>query len=112
MAGHDEQFEAEVAALIQDEFAQARQQAHVPPAELVWMRAQIRAREEAARRVIRPLVVGQSLGVAALVGLLAALVRHFPVAALPPIPLGMAAVVLATWLVLAPVALYFALARD
>ena len=61
----DELFEAEIAKLIQDDYAQAQQQARVPPAELIWLRAEMRAREEATRRAVRPIVVGQAVGIAA-----------------------------------------------
>jgi len=72
----------------------------------------MRAREEAARRVVWPIVVGQAVGIAALVGLLVALVSHFTLSQLPRIPLAVIEVVLGSWLVLAPVALYLALSRE
>jgi pimeloyl-ACP methyl ester carboxylesterase len=53
--GYDEQFESEIAQLIQEEYAQATLEARVPPAQIVWLRAEMRAREEAARVIGRPL---------------------------------------------------------
>ena len=108
----DELFEAEIAQLIHEEFAQAERQARVPPAELVWLRAEMRAREEATRRAVRPIVVGQAVGIAALTGLLVALVSRFSLSQLPQIPVGLIEVVVGSWLLLAPLALYLAFSRD
>jgi hypothetical protein len=108
----DELFEAEIAKLIQEEYAQAQQQARVPPPELVWLHAEIRARDEAARKAVRPIVVGQAVGIAALAGLLAALLSRFSPPQLPQIPVTIVEAVLASWLLLAPIALYLALSRD
>jgi hypothetical protein len=104
--------EDEIARLIQDEYAQAALEAHVPPAQIIWLRAEIRAREEAARRVMRPIVVGQAVGIAALAGLLVALLSRFTLSQLPQVPLAVIEVVLGSWLLLAPIALYFAFSRD
>lgn len=110
MNAHDELSETEIAGLIHEAFAQAQRQARVPPAELVWLRAQIRAREEAARRAVRPVILGQAVGIAALAGLLAALLSRLP--QLPQIPVALVEIVLGSWLLLAPIALYLALSRD
>ena len=103
------------------EFARTQQHAHVPTPEIVWWRAQMRAREEAARTVARPILFTQALAVAALIGLLVSVVGRltlpviswagFPevVAALPILPIAIAA---ACWLIIAPAALYFAFSRD
>jgi hypothetical protein len=107
-----DQFERELAELLHADYAQATEEARVPPAQIVWLRAELRAREEAARRVTRPLVVGQAVGIAALVGVLAALLARFPIDQLPQLPLLVIEVVLGSWLLLAPIALYFALSRD
>jgi hypothetical protein len=112
MKRDDELFEAEIATLIQEDYAQARQEARVPPAQIIWLRAEMRAREEATRRVIRPIVVGQAVGIAALAGLLVALLSRISLAQLPQIPLAVVEVVLGSWLLLAPIALYLALSRD
>jgi hypothetical protein len=108
----DQLLEAELAKLIQDEYALAQQQARVPPAELVWLRAEMRAREEAARRAARPLVVGQAVGIAALAGLLVALLSRLSLSQLPHMPVTIIEAVVASWLLLAPIALYLALSRD
>jgi hypothetical protein len=109
---NDELTEAEIARLIQDEYADAQQQARVPPAELVWMRAQLRAREEAARRAALPILIAQSVGVAAFAGLLVSMVSRFSVSDLPHVPLMLAEVVVGSWLALAPLAVYLALSRE
>jgi hypothetical protein len=104
--------EEEIAQLIQDEYAQATLDARVPPAQIIWLRAELRAREDAARRVVRPIMVGQAVGIAALAGLLVALLSRFTISQLPQIPLALIEVVLGSWLLLAPIALYFAFSRD
>ena len=112
MNRNDEQFELEIAELLKEEYAQAHQAARVPPAQIIWLRAEMRAREEAARRVVRPIVVGQAVGIAALAGLLAALLSRVSLSQLPQIPISVIEVVLGSWLLLAPIALYLALSRD
>lgn len=103
------------------EFEHTRQHARVPTAEIVWWRAQMRAREEAARAAARPILFTQALAVAALIGLLVSVVgRPTPPvmwwagmsdlpARLPLVPVAIAAV---CWLIVAPAALYFAFSRD
>jgi hypothetical protein len=56
------------------ESAEAVPNAVVPPAGLVWWRAQLRARQEAARAAERPLKVAHSLAAASVVGVAAALI--------------------------------------
>ena len=112
MNRNDELFEADIAKLIQDEYAQAQQQARVPPAELIWLRAEMRARQEATRRAIRPVVIGEALGIAALAGLLVALLSRFSLSHLPAMPVTIVGAVVGSWLLLAPIALYLALSRD
>jgi hypothetical protein len=106
---------------IRREFAHTQQHAHVPTPEIVWWRAQMRAREEAARMAARPIVFTQALAVAALIGLLVSVVGRItlPVmswtgfpglpATLPLLPIAIAA---GCWLIIAPAALYFAFSRD
>ncbi len=106
---------------IRREFTLTQQHARVPTPEIVWWRAQMRAREEAARMAARPIVFTQALAVAALIGLLVSVVGRltFPVmswagfpetvAALPILPIAIAA---ACWLIIAPAALYFAFSPD
>lgn len=106
---------------IHREFERTRQHARLPTPEIVWWRAQMRAREEAARAAARPILFTQALAVAALIGLLVSVVGRLtlPVmswagmsdlpARLPLIPIAIAAV---CWLIVAPAALYFAFSRD
>jgi hypothetical protein len=112
MERDDQLLEAELAKLIQEEYAQAQQQARVPPAELIWLRAEMRARDEAARRAVRPILVGQAVGIAALAGLLVALLSRFSLSQLPQMPVTIIEAVVGSWLLLAPIALYLALSRD
>ena len=104
--------DAAIPEAIRREFLEAQEQARVPPAEFVWLRASMRAREEAARKAMRPIIVGQAVGIAVFAGLLLSLVGRFPGSALLQFPLTLIAVVIGSWLVLAPVALYLALSRD
>jgi hypothetical protein len=111
-----------LARQIRREFEHTQHQARVPTAEIVWWRAQMRAREEAARTAARPIFFTQALAVAALIGLLISVVGRItlPVmswagiaAELPAgLPLAPIAIAAACWLIVAPAALYFALSRD
>ena len=127
----------QVAVLLQDEREGALQEARVPGSGLVWWRAQLRARQEAARAAERPiafvegLTVACGLGVAfAVAGLASPWVREWAMwtvdvtaRAIPGRPevdtltgamqgstLWLVAV--AAWLVLAPLAIYFTVADD
>lgn len=57
---------ASIASVVRDwaNEADARQPVKVPDASVVWFRAQVRAREDAARRASRPLLVAQLFAVA------------------------------------------------
>lgn len=109
-----------VEQMVREEFEQTAQHARVPTPEIVWWRAQMRAREDAKRTAERPIVFTQALAVAALVGLLISLAGRLTLPAFswatatipadfPLMPIVLAA---ACWLVLAPLALYFAFARE
>jgi hypothetical protein len=96
----------------------------LPSAGQVWWRAQLRARREAREAAARPVLIAQGLGSAVIVGLLAALISwQWPlmtgVAAmwvrqpLVALDLGLAAwSMLAAAAVLAPLAIYWAVARE
>jgi hypothetical protein len=110
-----------LAEQIRQEFELTQKQARVPSPEIVWWRAQMRAREEAARTAARPIVFTQALSVAALVGLLISVAGRLTVPVLswtdvPSLPAGipfpLIALVIACWLLLAPIALYVAFSRD
>ena len=110
-----------VADRIRREFARTKEQARVPTPEIVWWRAQMRARDEAARTAARPILFTQALAVAALIGLLLSVIGRltlpviswagFPglAAGFPIVPVAIAA---ACWLIIAPAALYLAFSRD
>jgi len=57
-----------VAAAFQVDYDAARVEAHVPESGIVWWRAQMRARAEAAREAVRPITVAQAVGLAVTVG--------------------------------------------
>ena len=104
---------------IRREFEQTRQHARVPTPEIVWWRAQMRAREEAARAAARPILFTQALAVAALIGLLVSIVGRLtlPVMSWTGMPdlasrLPLVAIAAVCWLIVAPAALYFAFSRD
>jgi hypothetical protein len=127
-----------VAAAMRDEHTLACQQAQLPSAGLVWWRAELRARQEAARTAARPMtfiqVIAGACGVGAaltLLGLLFARAQSafggvaidVPWPDVPNIDPGAIsslvtqwgvplALGLGIWLVLVPVALYVALSRD
>ena len=65
----DAEIEAIVADAIAAEAARARGEAAVPSSAIVWWRAQMRARQEAARAAERPITVVHGLAIACLSGL-------------------------------------------
>jgi hypothetical protein len=110
----------QLAQQIRDEFAHTARAARVPTAEIVWWRAQMRAREEAARKAARPILFTQALAIAALIGLLVSVAGRLTLPAfsfmLPSLSAGLPLlyiVIAATFcLVVAPLAVYVALARE
>jgi hypothetical protein len=118
-------------ALRNDRDAALMEAASLPPAGLVWLRAQARGRADAARAAARPVTIMQAAAMAAatavvslLIGLLAVWVwtrresLHVPLladaAGLEPIGFAVHGVLLAIalWLVLAPVAVYLLAAEE
>jgi hypothetical protein len=111
---------AKIAGVVRADFNDAHRQAQVPTAGAVWLRAQIRAREEAARTVARPILLTQALAIAALVGMMVALAGRLSLGSLawptftdiPPQMLVVLGVAGISWLVFTPVLLYLAFSRD
>jgi|SRR5688572_155566 hypothetical protein len=110
-----------LAQQVRAEFEHTTREARVPTPEIVWWRAQMRVRQEAARRAARPILLTQALAIAASIGLLVALVGRLTLPALPfveisalsvGLPLLYTVIVAAFCLFIAPIAVYFALARD
>lgn len=113
---------AAVADLLREDGAAAWREAQVPSSARVWWRAEMRARQEAARRAAQPITLVHGVAGACVIGLLLAIVELlWPRVAeslaaggglsafllAPPvlIPLG---VVLGACVLLAPLALYLA----
>ena len=65
---------AAVLAAVAVERESAWAESAVPPATVVWWRAQIRAREEASRLAVRPIVIVQGLAVSVLIAAALALI--------------------------------------
>ncbi len=63
----------EVASSMQDDYRSAIAEVQVPSASLVWWRAELRARHEAARTAARPITVVHAFAAAAAVGVILAL---------------------------------------
>jgi hypothetical protein len=110
-----------LAQQIRREFEHTQLQVRVPTPEIVWWRAQMRARDEAARKAARPILFTQALAIAALIGLLVSVAGRLTLPAfsfveLSPLSVGMPflyLVMAATFcLLIAPLAVYVALARD
>jgi len=70
----DAEIEAIIADAIAAEASVARREAQPPSSAIVWWRSQMRARQEAARAVERPLTVVHALAIACCAGLLVSLV--------------------------------------
>jgi hypothetical protein len=110
------------ARLIADAQADGVESASVPSAGQVWWRAQVRVRAEARRAAERPMHIVQAVTAACVAGALAGgtgwawpWIRQTAawVQGTVPADLGFAWwLAIATWLVLAPVALYFVFARE
>jgi hypothetical protein len=123
----------EVAAALLEDQETAWKEARVPPSAIVWWRAQVRAREEAARAAARPLAFIQGVAASMALWLAVATWRALPwptlsgwrtwLAAIVPsvsfslpdlstaaaiLPGALLLLVLAAWLMLAPLAIYFA----
>jgi len=113
---------AALAKLVHKEFLQSTQQARVPTPEIVWWRAQMRAREEAERAAARPILLSQALAIAALIGLLVSVAGRLTLPAIfwsetapvagTSMPVLTIAILAACCLLIAPAAVYFALSRD
>ena len=110
-----------LAQQIRAEFEHTTHQARVPTPEIVWWRAQMRAREEAARKAARPILFTQALAVAALIGLLVSVAGRLTLPALSflelsPLSAGLPVfyivIAAAVCLVIAPIAVFVALARE
>ena len=63
-----------VFAAMSEERDAAWEETSVPPASVIWWRAQIRAREEATRVATRPIAVAQAVAITCLLALAVALV--------------------------------------
>jgi hypothetical protein len=123
----------EVVPPILDDRDHAPYDAHIPSSAVMWWRAQMRARQEAAREAARPVTVAQGVAVGAAIVVTIALVvalspwlratllglsteSYFDVLQRPS---GLSvfywvlpALFVALWLVLAPLAIYFAVSED
>lgn len=109
---------AEVAQALQEEHARVWRDARVPAPGLVWWRAEMRARQEAARTAARPILLAQAVAAACAAGLALALLSltapwlrdvDWLVVLQRGLPL---AVIVAAWLVVAPVALYLVFSDE
>ncbi len=127
---------ADVATELAKDWDAARSDAHVPSAGVVWWRAQLRAREDAARAAGRPVAFVQGVAASVAVWLAVALFRAIPAGfaaewrawlanVLPGATFTMADVsrltaavplvmfvIVGAWLLLAPIAIYLAAADD
>ncbi len=110
-----------LAQQIRTEFEHTARSAQVPTAEIVWWRAQMRARQEAAHKAVRPIVFAQALAFAAFIGLLVSVAGRLTLPVLTFVELSPLSVNLpvlyivlasACCLLLAPLAVFFALARE
>jgi hypothetical protein len=106
---------------IRREFDHATAAARVPTPEIVWWRAQMRAREEAARKAARPILFTQALAIAALIGLLVSVAGRLTLPVLsfiemPTLSAGIPILYIiaaaAFCLLAAPLAVFLVLARE
>ena len=106
---------------------------HLPSSGVMWWRAQMRARQEAVREAERPVTIAHIVGFACVIGIAAVAVAwlspvvrtwfaewswHLADVTMPdmrggPLSQGWLVLLMAlVWLVLAPLAIYFAVAED
>ena len=125
----------DVASALVEEHETAYQQARLPSPGIVWWRAQLRARDEDARAAVRPIAFIQGIAASVAVWLLVTFVRAVPAATFvawedrilglvhlsPPVPNlahvaaaipGGVLLAVGAALLLAPLAIYFAVAED
>jgi hypothetical protein len=113
----------EVALLLAEDHAREAEIASVPSAGQVWWRAQVRARAEARRTAERPMHIVQAITAACVVGGIAGTlgwaapwmrqaVTWLHAIAVPGQLDAVWWLAIATWLILAPVALYLVFARE
>jgi hypothetical protein len=113
----------EVALLLAADHARGLEKSSVPSAGQVWWRARVRARAEARRAAERPMHIVQAItaacvvgGVAGGLGWAAPWMRHagtwLHAIAVPAELDAVWWLAIATWLILAPVALYLVFARE
>ncbi|MCU1231867.1 MAG: hypothetical protein JWO97_4751 [Acidobacteria bacterium] len=112
-----------VAGAVAADHVDALRNAPVPPSGLVWWRMQRRAADDAARDARRAVIAAQTLSFVAAIAIVVALLTtiggvsiralrdavHLPTLVQWSLPLGLG---LAVCVALAPVAIYFAVARD
>ena len=110
-----------LAQQIREEFEHTTHTARVPTPEIIWWRSQMRARQEAARKAARPILFTQALAIAALIGLLVSVAGRLTLPALSlgimpalsvSMPLLYLVIAAASCLLIAPLLVYLALARD
>jgi hypothetical protein len=123
---------ADVASALREDHELISDEAtHLPSADLIWLRAQARARAEATRQAGRPIAIMQALGLAgatAVISLLIGAVAYWVwqradwLTTLPSFdPIGMdtmgfavrgVLLAIGLWLILAPVAVYLVASDD
>jgi hypothetical protein len=125
---------ADAAAALLDDRDAASNGARLPPSGVVWWRAQLRGREEAARAAARPLAFIQGVAASAAVSIAVAVFRAIPGeyvrewrtwigAVLPSVPLPdfshvaaalplAVVVIVAMWLLVAPLATLLTITDD
>jgi hypothetical protein len=72
----DAEIEAIVADALAAEASLARREAQPPSSAIVWWRAQMRARQEAARMAEKPITIVHALSIAAAAGLMLSVVGY------------------------------------
>ena len=118
----------EVARALIDDYPVTTAESRLPSSGLVWWRAQLRARDEDARAAARPIAFIQGVAASVAIWLLVTFVRTVPsatfvawkdwlVGLIPhashsPVPALAVLVVIGAAVLLAPLAIYFAMAED
>jgi hypothetical protein len=103
---------AVVASALFEDLVVAREAASAPSADIVWFRAQLKARAEAAALAARPVFIAQALAGAAVVGGIAGVAGALGALDIAAVASRGILLAFAVWLVIVPVAVYLVATED
>jgi hypothetical protein len=103
---------AAISSALLDDPSSAWEEASAPSADIVWFRAQLKARAEAAKLAARPVFFVQALAAAAVVGGVAGMAGTMGTLDISAVASRGILLAFAVWLVIVPVAVYLVATED